>query len=90
METKSNKGMLIIIIVLLLVLVGAIVAGALFIVTSMNNSTVEGTGQPTIIQSTPSGIGDIRFYTLSDPIITNLLANPGGSNHVAMVTLGIG
>ena len=88
----KNKLMMIIIIVLLLVMVGSIVAGTLFIVNSMGAPTIEADGQmPTQTPPPPPPTqGEIRVFTMTDDIITNLLQAPGGRPHIVRLLMGIG
>jgi hypothetical protein len=67
---------------------GAIVGGAIFIVSNLNNGGgyTAGAAAP----PGPLGLQDIRVHQLRDAVATNLMQGPGGGQHVARVEVGLG
>ena len=86
-EKDKGKGMMLIIIIMLGVIIVAIVAGAVFLLTSDFGNG--GEMQIVIIEQPAISEQDIRAVTLSSDITTNLLSHDG-ARHVVRVTVGVG
>jgi len=86
----KNKGMMMIIIIMLGLIIAAIIAGAVFLLMS-DFGNADGQQIVVEIHHAPQEISeqDIRSFTLSNDITTNLFS-PDGGRHVVRVTVGIG
>jgi flagellar basal body-associated protein FliL len=85
---EKNKGMMMIIIVMLGLIIAAITVGAILLLGMMNNDQAHAQEEyPGYVQEISGQ--DIRTFTLSNDITTNLLS-PEGERHIVRVTVGIG
>ena len=84
----KNKGMMMIIIVMLGLIIVAIVVGAILLLGMLNNDQARAQEMPHW-HAWEISEQDIRSFTLSNDITTNLFS-PDGGRHVVRVTVGIG